>query len=151
LENVNSIVEHACLMARSDFQKYPVSLVKQLDDYLPEVFVDARQIQQGLLNVIRNGLQAMPEGGELTVATASEEDGVVVSITDHGEGIPPDVRDNIFTPFYTTKVQGTGLGLAVTRKIMDDHHGTIEAQSEEGVGTTFILKVPYTQPVEGTP
>jgi len=146
-ENINAILEHACLMARADFERYGVHLVKHLDEYLPEVFVDARQMRQALLNVIRNGIQAMPHGGKLTVSTAREEDGVSITICDEGPGIPPDEMDKIFTPFYTTKVQGTGLGLAVTRKILEDHRGSIEVHSQVGSGASFVLRIPYTQPL----
>lgn len=152
-ESINTAVEHACLMARADLEKYKVTLRKELDSNIPEAFMDARQVEQTALNVIRNGIQSMPDGGELVVSTRGDGDWVVWSVADRGSGIPEDKLQQIYTPFYTTKVQGTGLGLAVTKKIIDDHHGEIEVVSAVGRGTTFTVRIPLIQPPvpDGTP
>lgn len=99
-------------------------------------------MRQALLNVAQNAVQAMPEGGTLRVSAATSDGHVRVSIADTGPGIPPDVRPRIFEPFYTTRPRGTGLGLAVVKRIVDGHGGGIVVASEVGVGTTFSLDLP---------
>ncbi len=106
------------------------------------------QLNQVWTNLIHNGLQAMKYSGMLTVATKLENDTVIVSIKDTGGGIPVEIQDKIFKAFFTTKPagEGSGLGLDICRKIIEKHHGKIYFQSEEGVGTTFLVEIPATQP-----
>jgi signal transduction histidine kinase len=99
-------------------------------------------VRQAVLNVIVNALQAMPEGGRLTVRTRAEDDEAVLEIEDTGAGIPDEVRARIFEPFFTTKASGTGLGLAVVRRIVEGHGGTVVVRSGAGGGTVFGLKFP---------
>ncbi|MBI3920450.1 MAG: GAF domain-containing protein [Armatimonadetes bacterium] len=143
LESVNVVVEHSCLMLRDDLEKHPsVTLVKELDPNIPEVSMDSHQLQQAALNILRNGIQAMPDGGTLSVRTHAEEGYVTIAISDSGVGIPETALSRIFMPFYTTKIKGTGLGLAVTKKTIEDHCGCMEVTSEENRGTTFTLHLP---------
>ncbi|WP_282410934.1 ATP-binding protein [Pseudomonas sp. PS02303] len=104
--------------------------------------VDARQLKQAGLNLIVNAIDAMPDGGRLTVAISSESPYTVISISDTGQGIEPDMLERIFTPFVTTKASGTGLGLAKVFSIMEGHDGRIECVSEKDAGTTFTLYIP---------
>ncbi|MCW8131538.1 MAG: PAS domain-containing protein, partial [Planctomycetota bacterium] len=113
-----------------------------LDRSLPEVSFDEGQMLQVLHNLIRNAADSMPNGGGLTVKTWRDSDTAVLAISDTGSGIPADVRDRLFSPFITTKPDGTGLGLAVTKKIVDDHGGRIDFTSVEGKGTTFFIYLP---------
>ena len=113
-----------------------------LDRSLPEVVFDENQILQVVHNLIRNAADSMPQGGGLTLQTSRTVDMAVLSITDTGSGIPEDMRERIFSPFVTTKPDGTGLGLAVTKKIVDDHGGRIEVDSSVGKGTTFRINLP---------
>ena len=99
-------------------------------------------MKQACLNLIINAIDAMPDGGHLTVGIAQEDDYTVISITDTGEGIAPDMMERIFTPFVTTKASGTGLGLAKVFSIMDSHDGRIECVSDKGAGATFNLYIP---------
>ena len=116
----------------------------RIDDQAPDatLYADARQLKQACLNLIINAIDAMPDGGHLTVGIAQEEDYTVISITDTGEGIAPDMMERIFTPFVTTKASGTGLGLAKVFSIMDSHDGRIECVSDKGAGATFNLYIP---------
>ncbi len=116
----------------------------RIDDQAPgaTLYADARQLKQACLNLIINAIDAMPDGGHLTVGIAQEDDYTVISITDTGEGIAPDMMERIFTPFVTTKASGTGLGLAKVFSIMDSHDGRIECVSDKGVGATFNLYIP---------
>jgi len=112
-----------------------------------ELTGDADQLRQVFTNLILNGLQAMPDGGELTVTAAAEgDDQLAVAVSDTGCGITPEQIDRLFTPFFTTKSGGTGLGLAVTYGIVKDHGGAIRATSEPGRGSTFTVELPLRQP-----
>jgi PAS domain S-box-containing protein len=119
-----------------------VDVTSQLVDGLPVILADPDQLAQVFGNIIRNGLQAMPQGGRLTVRTAEVSGWVVVSIADTGVGIPEEALSKIFEPLFTTKAKGIGLGLAVTKTLIEGHEGCIEVQSEEGKGSTFTVKLP---------
>ncbi len=107
-----------------------------------EVFPD--EISQVWNNLITNGIHAMENDGTLTIDVLKKDDSIVVKFTDTGCGIPVDIREKIFTPFFTTKKsgEGTGLGLDIIKRIVDKHHGTISLESEVGVGSTFIVNLP---------
>jgi signal transduction histidine kinase len=109
---------------------------------LPPVALDRELFKQALLNLMLNAVQAMLQGGELTIQAMSQEDSVILSLIDTGEGMRPEVLNRIFKPFFSTKKNGSGLGLATTRKIVIAHHGTIDVQSELGHGTKFTIRLP---------
>jgi len=119
-----------------------IELIKKLDAELPQVEIDASQIQQVLVNIISNAVQAMPEGGKLIIGTRGKEGRLEVRIADTGCGIPKEAIDKIFDPLFTTKAKGIGLGLAVCKTIIDRHEGEIEIKSQVGKGTTFIIRLP---------
>jgi two-component system, NtrC family, sensor kinase len=118
----------------------------ELQENLPPVYVDAKQIQQVFLNLFLNAVQAMPQGGTLTVRSRlTRKDGkdlVRVDVIDTGLGIPPQILEKIFTPFFTTKAQGTGLGLAISHRLIAQQGGRLSVASEDGVGTTFTVELP---------
>jgi signal transduction histidine kinase len=103
-------------------------------------------MQQALLNVLLNAVQAMPDGGTLTVRAAPAGENVRIAISDTGVGITRDNLQKIFSPFFTTKHRGTGLGLAITRTIVEKHQGMITVESEYGRGTTFTMEFAACQP-----
>ncbi len=105
---------------------------------------DEGQLRGAFLNLLRNAREAMPYGGKVTVRTRPIEGAIEVQICDTGGGIPPGDLTRIFEPFYSTKERGTGLGLAFTHKVVEEHGGTIECESELGHGTVFTLKFPAT-------
>jgi two-component system NtrC family sensor kinase len=116
-----------------------------IPDNLPQVYVDASQIEQVLVNLFINAIQAMPEGGDLLVNGSYDPKSanLILEIRDTGIGIQKDILPNIFDPFFTTKsTKGTGLGLSVSYGIIRQHHGDISVESEEGQGTRFIIKLP---------
>jgi signal transduction histidine kinase len=125
-----------------------IQVVRDLDPDLPPVAMDARLVRQAILNVAVNAVQAMPRGGRLTVRTRRDGETAVVELSDTGGGIPDEVRERIFEPFFTTKASGTGLGLAVVRRIVEGHGGEVRVQSAPGEGTTFALRFPLPAAVE---
>ena len=117
----------------------------QLDPNLPRVWADSQQIRQVLLNIIRNALQEMPNGGSLTATTSENGNEVQIAIKDTGPGIPPENMDKIFEAFFSTKPAGSGLGLAICAQILRNHNGRIEAHSRVGDGATFMAILPAAQ------
>jgi signal transduction histidine kinase len=115
------------------------------------VRVDRDLIKQALLNLILNGCQAMPSGGELKVTPHATERGVELEIADQGVGIPPEARQKIFSLYYTTKPQGTGVGLAMAFRIIQLHNGAIDFSSEVNRGTTFRVSLPCHRDAVGSP
>jgi signal transduction histidine kinase len=102
---------------------------------------DELLLRQAFTNIIQNAAQAMPEGGRLTVRSSVGDERAVVAVSDTGHGIPEEIKDKIFLPFYTTKEGGTGLGLAIAHGIVQSHGGTIEVDSSPS-GTTFTVRLP---------
>jgi len=113
-----------------------------IDRSIPEIQFDENQVMQILHNLLRNAAESMQAGGALDLKTFRTDDAVCFSISDTGTGIPPDILDRLFDPFFTTKPDGTGLGLAVSKKIIEDHGGKVEVQSTLGKGTTFTICFP---------
>lgn len=116
-----------------------------LDQLQPNtiVYADGQQMEQVFINLIQNALDAMPQGGIIRIFDEDNGDGVLVRFSDTGHGIPPDVPfNNLFEPFYTTKPHGTGLGLAVTHRILKNHEGSIHIEKTGPDGTTFLLRLP---------
>jgi two-component system, NtrC family, sensor kinase len=112
---------------------------------LPPVFVDVSQIEQVLVNLFINAIEAMPKGGDLFISAGydSETSNLILEVRDTGTGIPQEILPNVFDPFFSTKgTKGTGLGLSVSYGIIREHHGDIFVESEEGKGTRFIIKLP---------
>jgi two-component system sensor histidine kinase HydH len=121
-----------------------VETVMHVDAEIVPVYGDVDRLQQVMMNVLLNALQAMEEGGTLTVAIANSENGadVELRITDTGVGIEPELLSQVFYPYFTTKQGGTGIGLAISQKIIVDHGGSIDMESEPGKGTTVIIRLP---------
>ncbi len=119
-----------------------ISLEDRLDPRLPPAEVDANQLDQVLVNLLKNAIEASETGDTITLASGSQDNQVWFSIQDTGKGMTPEVREKVFHPFFTTKEKGTGLGLAVIHKIITDHHGTIDLITTPGEGTTFTIRLP---------
>jgi signal transduction histidine kinase len=140
-ERLEVIVEDAVRAAIAQGST-AIELRVEREPDLPTVGIDARLVRQAVLNVAANAVQAMPRGGTVTLRTRRDGEGVLVELEDSGAGIPDHVRGRIFEPFFTTKASGTGLGLAVVKRILDGHGGTIDLTSAAGAGTTVRLRFP---------
>jgi len=142
--DLNEIVNQAFDLVAHSAGSHNIKVIKKLSPSLPKIMADFNQLQQVFTNIILNAIQAMPQGGRLTVQTSASDNQVKVEVKDTGYGISPENMSKLFTPFYTTKeeVKGVGLGLAVAYGIIKRHHGTIEVQSKEGKGTTFTIRLP---------
>jgi len=119
-----------------------IDLRRELEPGLPPVRADEGQLRAVFLNLLRNSREAMPRGGAVTVRTHRADGGVEAEVSDTGGGIPPGDLSRIFEPFYSTKERGTGLGLAFTRQVVEEHGGTIRCESVVGRGTTFVIRLP---------
>jgi signal transduction histidine kinase len=143
--SIGSVIEQVIALVGHQAQLKKIKIIREETPDLPPVKGDFSQLQQVFINLVVNGIQAMPEDGTLTIRTSSESFGFVkVSIQDTGIGIPPENMDKLFTPFFSTKeaVKGVGLGLAVSYGIIERHGGRIEVYSEIGKGSTFTVFLP---------
>ena len=136
------IMENTCILMENYFQEKHIKLQKNYEVGLPEIPVDPTQIKQIFLNVLMNAVESMPDGGKLDVDIKSVDETIRIYIIDTGKGIQQSVLQNIYDPFFTTKQSGTGVGLSVSLKIIEEHGGTIDAVSELGKGTTMLLTLP---------
>ena len=142
--DVNAVIRDMAVLLQHEAAASPVAIRTALADGLPEVIADRVQLQQVLMNLMLNGIEAMKEtGGDLTIASAMREPGeVLISVSDTGVGLPLDTPGTIFDAFVTTKPHGTGLGLAITRSIVDAHGGRLWAGANTGPGATFLFTLP---------
>jgi hypothetical protein len=149
--DLNATVEHAVMLARQQVLSKPIKIELEKSPALQVVEHDSDQIHQVLLNLLLNAVQAIEGPGLVKVEILSQGDCAAISVTDTGRGIPPEHLPNIFRPFYTTKGNGTGLGLSLARRIVEEHRGRIEVTSEVGKGTMFRVLLPLqTGPVLAT-
>jgi signal transduction histidine kinase len=138
--DVNDVVQEA--LSRTTVPQN-VEVVSQPDKGLASILADPQQLGQAFANIILNAIQAMPQGGRLVVKSEVPSPGwVAVSFADTGAGIPEEDLGRLFEPLFTTKAKGIGLGLAVTKTLVEGHGGTIEVQSEVGKGSTFTVRLP---------
>jgi two-component system NtrC family sensor kinase len=142
--NINDVVDKALDLAAHSAELQDIEMIKELSPSLPNIMADFDQLQQVCTNLILNAVQAMPEGGKLTLRTSADDDRLKVEVQDSGYGISQENMRRLFTPFFTTKGKGkgVGLGLAVSHGIIQRHHGEIEVQSKEGEGSTFTIYLP---------
>jgi signal transduction histidine kinase len=141
--NLNTTVEHAVMLARQQVLSKPIKIELQQEPDLPEVEHDSGQMHQVLLSLLLNAVQAMDGAGTVHVEMGSLVGYASVVVSDTGRGISPQNLPNIFRPFYTTRGDGTGLGLSLAQRIVEDHHGRIEVSSVVGNGSRFTVLLPF--------
>ena len=139
---LNDVVRASIELLRPEFENRGLAIEEKLARQLPELRMDPAQIQQALVNLMRNALQAMTKGGVLRVKTGQSSENVWVSVSDTGCGIPADHVKQTFEPLYTTKKKGSGSGLMIVQRIVRDHGGGIELESRVGEGSTFRIRLP---------
>jgi signal transduction histidine kinase len=140
--DLRRLLDEVGLLAAPDAEQHGVTIERSLPDEFLPIKVDTDLMKQALLNVVMNGVQAMPQGGVLTISAHREDDVAVAEICDRGSGIPRDVQNKIFELYFTTKKEGSGIGLAQTYQILQWHYGSVEFESTEGEGTTFRFRIP---------
>ncbi|HZV86190.1 MAG TPA: MEDS domain-containing protein [Candidatus Binatus sp.] len=147
LVDVNEVIREMTVLLRSEAARYVVSIRTELAAGLPQVMADRVQLQQVLMNLMINGIDAMKGtigGGELTIKSEVGDNGLVISVSDTGVGLPPEQAEDIFMAFFTTKDNGTGMGLPISRSIIESHGGRLWVAAKSGRGATFQFTLPKT-------
>ena len=153
--DINGLLRQSVETIDEDLQRSSIEYHQDLQENLPLVQADANQLMKAFINLLRNAIQAMPAGGRLSIRTfckesaatgklppAQQNSTVVIIFQDTGQGISPKEMQQVFNPFFTTKDSGTGLGLPITHKVITEHHGQIDVESEKGEGTMFTIQLP---------
>jgi signal transduction histidine kinase len=145
LVNLNELIREIALLLQNDSRRSSIRVHLELADNLPEVAGDRVQLEQVLMNLMLNAIEAMRDAnGDLTITSKPTDDGhLLIAVSDTGVGIPADKADQIFDTFFTTKLQGTGMGLAISRSIVESHGGRLWATSNSGRGSTFRFTLPH--------
>jgi len=149
--DANEVVRTVVRLFEAQFSavgRPPITPELHLESNLPLIQADPLLLHRAIENLVLNAMDAMPSGGVLALATSSSDGSVVIEIADTGSGLTPEECERLFTPYYTTKQHGTGLGLAVVQSVISDHGGTISVASEAGVGTTFRIVLTINPAVE---
>jgi signal transduction histidine kinase len=141
-DSLNEMVTGLVEFIRPLATKQGIAVDVKTDPTIPPLTIDRTLLRQAVLNLVKNGLEALPQGGVLTVTTRHAGDGVTISVSDSGPGIEPEVGKRLFEQFFTTKPQGTGLGLYISRQIVEEHGGQLQWSSEPGSGATFTVHLP---------
>ncbi|MDA8426911.1 MAG: ATP-binding protein [Treponema sp.] len=139
------IVREIAEFMRPEAESAGVMVEVSIEEGLPLVFIDKRYMKQAILNLVKNALAAMPGGGKLALSVSRVEEEIRISVEDSGTGIPEEQLPKIFEPYFTTKENGTGLGLTIVFKIIKEHRGEISVQSRPGQGSTFTISLPVPQ------
>lgn len=141
LKDLNEVVEEICDLVEDELKNKNIKLLRYLCP-LPYIRIDESQMKQVLFNLIQNAIDSMPEGGELQVKTERERDFVKIDIIDTGVGISEEIKAEIFSPFFSTKNQGSGLGLSIVKHIVEQHRGKVQVENREDKRTSFIVHLP---------
>jgi signal transduction histidine kinase len=143
----SDVVDKALQLLQDRIDNYGVKAKVDRRRRLPEIWIDPGQLEEVLVNLLVNACEAMPNGGSIVIREEermAESTGgvVIVQVSDDGPGIPQSVQDRLFQPFFSTKEEGTGLGLNIAARILEEHGGRLTVESQEGEGTTFIITLP---------
>jgi len=139
---VNNLIESSLSLIQYDKRAKDISIVRDLADGIPEITTDGNQLSQVIVNIILNAVDAMPEGGTLTIRSRVKDHRIVITFEDTGGGISKENIGRIFDPFFTTKEKGTGLGLAVSYSIIKKLNGSLSVESEVKKGSRFMITLP---------
>jgi|GEM_PF-3541980 len=140
--DVNVVIEHSISFLRSRMNRQSVTVLTEFNPDPPLLRCDAVRIEEVFLNILMNSIEAMPEGGTVTVKTIAESGKITVTVADTGKGFSAESMDKAFTPFFTTKPGNTGLGLAIVHRVIDDHRGTVRISNQKDSGAMVIVEFP---------
>lgn len=143
--DLNAMVHELLEFVRFELAEANIDIDERLDVNLPALDLDQKYLKQAILNMVKNAISAMPDGGTLTVTTGTRAGEALLEISDDGDGIPEELLDKIFEPYFTTKDFGSGIGLTLVYKVIKEHGGEIAVKSREGEGTTFSILLPIPQ------
>jgi PAS domain S-box-containing protein len=143
--DLNALISDLLGFVQYELEQAGIEVVRDLDEEMPQLKIDPKYFKQAMMNLVKNAISAMPEGGMLRVSTQTRGDQVLLRISDNGVGMSPEVRDKIFEPYFTTKDFGSGIGLTLVYKVVKEHMGDISVMSKEGHGTTFTITLPLPQ------
>jgi signal transduction histidine kinase len=157
-EDISIVVDNITRILESQAKEKNVEVIREFDPTLPKVWIDREQMKQVFMNLILNAIQAIKENGSISISTrlAAKKNAelvkeyVQIEIRDTGVGIPAENLEHIFDPFFTSKDEGSGLGLAVTHQIVQEHGGFFTVESTVGTGTSFFVHVPVGKPIRPT-
>jgi two-component system, NtrC family, sensor histidine kinase HydH len=142
---IEEILEKNLTYLAPQFEEKGCIVEKKQDSALPEIMADANMLYQAFLNILINSMQAMPDGGKISVSVSSNRDGIKVAFDDEGTGIPEEILKKVWDPFFSTKDKGTGLGLGIVKNIIEAHNGTIEITNRETAGSRVFVTIPARQ------
>jgi len=145
--NVEAVLEKNINFLASHIEEEGYTVAKHYDNNIPEITADSDMLYQAFLNILINAMQAMPEGGKIHVAIQSTDNTVKIFFEDDGEGIPQDLMEKIWDPFFTTKAKGTGLGLGIVKNIIESHSGNVQISTRPGAGARVKIELPVKQGV----
>jgi PAS domain S-box-containing protein len=140
--DINTLLRALAEFLSEELSRTHIAMTLDLCDNVPLIQGDERFLRQMLINLVKNAMAAMPDGGSIHMSTKCADDNIHISVDDTGVGIPEDMIHKIFEPYFTTKVDGTGLGLTMAYKVVKEHGGDIRVQSESGKGTCFTITLP---------
>jgi signal transduction histidine kinase len=143
---IGDFLHEMSALVSGDARASKVQIELRVAPDLPSLTADRNYLKQLLLNLILNGVQAMPVGGGLTIAASADKNFLELTVADRGTGIEPDKLEKIFEPYFTTKTTGSGLGLSISRRIAEAHGGTITVYSQPGRGSRFVVRLPWNPP-----
>ncbi len=146
LDRAEEVVDEVVELMSHEAEDQHIRIVTKIEPDLPDVMIDRKNLKQALLNIVKNAIAAMPDGGVLTISVSVKNDELQIAVSDTGIGIPEELMAKIFEPYFTTKESGTGLGLTITFKIVKEHNGEITVESTPSKGSTFTIHLPLPQP-----
>lgn len=140
--DIHKVLDDTIELLSPELKKNKIIVERDYNSDVPRIYIDHLQMRQAFINIIKNAIEAMTKNGRLVIRTALEDSRIKISFTDNGIGIPEDELDKIFEPYYSTKREGSGLGLVIVHRVIRDHGGTIEVKSKLGRGTTVDIYLP---------
>ena len=145
-ESINHLLEELAAFVRPVATRQGLTIQVATDPAVPMMEIDRTLLRQAILNLVKNGMEALSRGGALMIESRCEGPTVAIAVSDTGGGISAEVAERLFEPFFTTKPQGTGLGLSITRQIIEEHGGELAWHNREGAGATFTIRLPIRRP-----